>query len=169
MAPAAARGDAAKVPDPEAPGLTLALRSEALVDRIRFEQKRLRTLEADFVQNRVSEFLTAPEESRGRIRLLGARLVRWDYLSPKPVSLVIREDEMVTWYSDLGKAEQVKVGRASSQVFRYLNASGSLDTLMKYFAVTFVFPAGRAGRRSASPTASTWRPASRASASGWRR
>lgn len=129
-----------KAPDPEAPGLNLAERSEALVARIQFEQKRLRTLEADFVQYRVSEFLAAPEESRGAFAYSAPDLVRWDYVSPKPVSLVIREDEMLTWYKDLGKAEKVKVGRASSQVFRYLNASGSLDTLMKYFAVTFAFP-----------------------------
>lgn len=140
VVPGAVRGAEEKVPDPEAPGLTLALRSEALLDRIRFEQKRLRTLEADFVQFRVSEFLTEPEESKGSFAYSAPDLVRWDYLSPKPVSMVIREDEMLTWYKDLGKAEKVKVGRASSQVFRYLNASGSLDTLMKYFAVTFAFP-----------------------------
>lgn len=138
-----------KVPQPEAPGLTLVQRSEALLDRIRYEQKRLTTLEAEFVQFRVSEFLAAPEESRGAFVYSAPDLVRWDYVSPKPVSLVIREDEMLTWYKDLGKAEKVKVGRASSQVFRYLNASGSLDTLMKYFAVTFAFPpaapAGSAG------------------------
>jgi outer membrane lipoprotein carrier protein len=140
LLPGVALGDEAKVPNPEAAGLTLVQRSEALVDRIRFEQKRLRSLEADFVQNRVSEFLTAPEESRGAFAYAAPDLVRWDYLAPSPVSLVIREDEMVTWYKDLDKAEKVKVGRASSQVFRYLNASGSLDTLMKYFAVTFAFP-----------------------------
>ena len=145
----AARGAEDKVPDPEAPGLTLAARSEALLDRVRFEQKRLRSLEADFVQFRVSEFLAAPEESKGSFAYSAPDLVRWDYASPSPVSMVIREDEMLTWYKDLGKAEKVKVGRASSQVFRYLNASGSLDTLMKYFAVTFAFPpaaqAGSAG------------------------
>jgi outer membrane lipoprotein carrier protein len=149
LSPVVAAGDGEKLPDPEAPGLTLALRSEALVDRIRFEQKQLRTLEAEFVQYRVSEFLAAPEESRGAFAYSAPDLVRWDYQTPKPVSLVIREDEMLTWYRDLGKAEKVKVGRASSQVFRYLNASGSLDTLTKYFAVTFAFPpaapAGSAG------------------------
>ena len=145
-APGAVRAAEEKVPDPEVPGLTLAQRSEALLDRIRYEQKRLRTLEAEFVQNRVSEFLALPEESKGAFAYSAPDLVRWDYLSPKPVSMVIREDEMLTWYKDLGKAQKVKVGRASSQVFRYLNASGSLDTLMKYFAVTFAFPsAGTAG------------------------
>lgn len=144
MAPAAALAAEERVPDPEAPGLTLAQRSEALVDRIRYEQKRLRTLEAEFVQNRVSEFLALPEESKGAFSYSAPDLVRWDYLSPKPVSMVIREEEMLTWYKDLGKAQKVKVGRASSQVFRYLNASGSLDTLMKYFAVTFAFPSAGA-------------------------
>ena len=144
IAPCAAQGDEEKIPNPDAPGLTVALRSEALVERIRYEQKRLQTLEAEFVQDRVSEFLAAPEESRGAFAYSAPDLVRWDYLTPKPVSLVIREDEMLTWYKDLGKAEKVKVGRASSQVFRYLNASGSLDTLMKYFAVTFVFPSAEA-------------------------
>jgi outer membrane lipoprotein carrier protein len=149
--PSAVRGAEEKAPDPEAPGLTLAVRSEALLDRIRYEQKRLRSLEADFVQFRVSEFLAAPEESKGSFAYSAPDLVRWDYLSPKPVSMVIREDEMLTWYRDLGKAEKVKVGRASSQVFRYLNASGSLDTLMKYFAVTFAFPpAGEAGSAGAA-------------------
>lgn len=42
--------------------------------------------------------------------------------------MVIREDEMLTWYKDLGKAEKVKVGRASSQVFRYLNAGAAPST-----------------------------------------
>lgn len=149
--PAAVRGAEKKAPDPEAPGLTLAVRSEALLDRIRYEQKHLHTLEAEFVQFRVSEFLAAPEESKGSFAYSAPDLVRWDYLSPKPVSMVIREDEMLTWYRDLGKAEKVKVGRASSQVFRYLNASGSLDTLMKYFAVTFAFPpAGEAGSAGAT-------------------
>ncbi len=141
LAPTAARAAEEKVPDPEAPGLTLVQRSEALVNRIRFEQKRLHALEADFVQYRSSEFLAAPEESRGAFSYSAPDLVRWDYTAPKPVSLVIHEDEMVTWYKDIRKAEKVKVGRASSQVLRYLNASGSLDTLMKYFAVTFSFPA----------------------------
>jgi outer membrane lipoprotein-sorting protein len=54
--------------------------------------------------------------------------------------MVIRDNEMLTWYKDLGKAERLKVGRVSSQVFRYLNASGSLESLMKYFAVTVAFP-----------------------------
>src|SRR5262245_39570473 len=98
---APARGEAAKAktpPDPDAPGLSLPERSAALLDRIRLEQKELESLEADFVQLRESEFLAAPEESRGRFAYSAPDHVRWDYLSPKPVSLVLDENEMLTWY-----------------------------------------------------------------------
>lgn len=128
------------LPDPDAPGLSLADRSSALLDRIRHEQKQLVSLEADFVLSRTSEFLVAPEESRGSFVYSAPDLVRWDYVAPRDVSLVIHDDEMLTWYRDLRKAERVKVGKVSSQVFRYLNASGSLESLMKYFAVTISFP-----------------------------
>ena len=143
LLPSAARGEAAKAktrPDPDAPGLALPERSAALLDRIRLEQRELESLEADFVQRRESEFLAEPEESRGRFAYSAPDHVRWDYLSPKPVALVLDEKEMLTWYQDLGRAERVKVGRVSSQVFRYLNASGSLESLMKYFEVTISFP-----------------------------
>ncbi len=130
------------LPDPERPGASLAERSKALIDRIQIEQKQLKSLEADFVQSRASEFLSAPEESRGTFVYRAPDLVRWDYVAPKPVSLVIRDNEMLTWYRDLGKAERLKVGKVSSQVFRYLNASGSLESLMKYFKVSISFPPG---------------------------
>lgn len=135
-----ATADENPLPDPSVPGLSLAERSSALIDRIQLEQKRLTALEADFTQRRESEFLAAPEESRGSFAYSAPDLVRWDYLEPKPVAMVIRDNEMLTWYKDLGKAERLKVGRVSSQVFRYLNASGSLESLMRYFAVTVVFP-----------------------------
>lgn len=131
---------AGPLPDPDAPGLSVSDRSRLLLERIRGEQERLVSLEAEFVQQRESEFLAAPEESRGRFAYLAPDLVRWDYDEPKPVSMVIRDNEMLTWYKDLGKAERLKVGKVSSQVFRYLNASGSLESLMKYFAVTVSFP-----------------------------
>ncbi|MGE4188287.1 MAG: outer membrane lipoprotein carrier protein LolA [Thermoanaerobaculia bacterium] len=139
---AAPAGNPAKLPDPDQPGLSTSKRAAALLDRVQAEQKQLTSLEADFVQRRESEFLASPEESRGTFAYRAPDLVRWDYLAPSPLSLVIRDDEMLTWYKDLGKAERVKVGRASSQVLRYLNASGSLDSLMKYFTVTIAFPDG---------------------------
>ncbi len=143
LAPAAgaAARPAAAPPDPEAPGLTTSARLSGLIARVKWEQERLETLEADFVQERSSEFLAHPEVSRGRFSYSSPDRVRWEYLDPTPISMVIHGDEMVTWFRDLGRAEKVKVGRVSSQVFRYLNATGSLESLMGYFAVSFAPPA----------------------------
>lgn len=131
---------AATPPDPEAPGLTSSQRLSALIERVKWEQARLDSLEADFVQERASEFLARPEASHGRFSYASPDRVRWEYVDPKPISMVIHGDEMVTWFRDLGRAEKVKVGRVSSQVFKYLNATGSLESLMGYFAVTFRTP-----------------------------
>jgi outer membrane lipoprotein carrier protein len=127
------------VPDPEAPGLSVSQRFDALIERVKLEQKQLETLEADFVQEKASEFLAAPEVSRGAVSFASPDRVRWEYRTPKPISLVIHDDVMLTWYQDLGRADKVKIGRLSSQIFQYLNASSSLDALLRYFkaAVTF--------------------------------
>jgi outer membrane lipoprotein carrier protein len=127
-------------PDPDAPGLSLSQRLDALLERIKIEQKDLHSLHADFVQDKASEFLTTPETSRGEVWFASPDKVRWEYTSPKPVTLVIHDDEMLTWYRDLGRAEKVRVGRLSSQVFQYLNASSSLESLLRYFRANVTFP-----------------------------
>jgi outer membrane lipoprotein-sorting protein len=127
-------------PDPSAPGLSGRQRLEALVERIRAAQEGLVTLEAEFVQERSSEFLAEPERSTGTFSYRAPDRVRWEYLAPRPISLVIDGDTMTTWFHDLGRAERLRVGRVSSQVFQYLNASGSLDKLLDYFTLTLTPP-----------------------------
>lgn len=140
LAPAAAFA-AAGPPDPEQPGLSATRRLQVLLDRVKYEQKQLETLEADFRQEKSSEFLAAPETSTGTFAYARPDRVRWEYAAPKPISLVIDGELMTTWYRDLGRAEKVKVGRVSNQVFQYLNASGSLESLLTYFSVTYAPPA----------------------------
>jgi outer membrane lipoprotein carrier protein len=131
---------AQKVPDPLAPGLSGHQRLQALVDRVRLEQKTLKTLEARFVQQQESSMLVEKEESSGFFSYAAPDRVRWEYVSPNPISVVIKGDEMTTWYRDLKRAETLKIGRYSNQVFKYLGASGSLDTLLQYFTVKLQLP-----------------------------
>jgi outer membrane lipoprotein carrier protein len=131
-------------PDPTAAGLNAADRLQALIDRVKYEQGKLKTLEASFAQRRESELLMAPEESRGTFSFEVPDRVRWEYDKPKPLTLVIRGSQMTTWYRDLGRAEKVDIGRYSNQVMRYMGAAGSLETLMQYFTLRVVFP-GRPG------------------------
>jgi outer membrane lipoprotein carrier protein len=139
-APALAAGKPTGPPDPMAPGLTGPQRLTALVDRVRLEQQQLRTLEARFTQQQESSMLTAPEASKGTFSYAAPDKVRWEYTSPSPITVIIAGDEMTTWYRDLKRAETLKVGRYSSQVFKYLGASGSLQTLLEYFTVRLKLP-----------------------------
>lgn len=132
------------LPDPTDASLSAAERLRALVDRVKLEQRGLETLEAQFVQRQESSMLVEPEISRGEFSYAAPDRVRWEYKTPNPISVVIDGTEMTTWYRDLGRAETIKVGRYSNQVFKYLGASGSLDTLLDYFRVTVTFP-GRPG------------------------
>jgi outer membrane lipoprotein carrier protein len=127
-------------PDPMAAGLTGPQRLTALVERVKYEQRQLKTLEARFTQQQESSMLATPEESKGTFSYAAPDRVRWEYATPSPITVVIRGDEMTTWYRDLKRAETLKVGRYSSQVFKYLGASGSLQTLLEYFTVKLKLP-----------------------------
>jgi outer membrane lipoprotein carrier protein len=128
------------LPDPSDTRLSGTQRLQALLDRVKASQKDIKTLEARFVQRRRSALLVAPEESSGVFSFAAPDRIRWEYLTPKPISVLIRNGEMTTWYRDLKRAETLKVGRYSNQIFKFLGASGSMDSLLEYFDVTFVPP-----------------------------
>lgn len=130
-AAAAAQGP----PDPRRPGLAPSDRLGTLLDRMQYEQGRVETLEADFVQLKESQFLMAPAESAGVFSYAAPDRVRWEHRSPAPISLLITGDEMITWYRDLEKVERMMVGRHSQRVLEYLGATGSVEQLRKYFSV----------------------------------
>ncbi|HXO19791.1 MAG TPA: outer membrane lipoprotein carrier protein LolA [Thermoanaerobaculia bacterium] len=119
-------------------------RLQALIARVKLEQQHLHTLQARFVQHRESSLLVSPEESNGEFSYAAPDRVRWEYLKPNPISVVIDHGEMITWYRDLGRAERVKIGRYSNQIFKYLGASGSMQTLLDYFNVALHVPDDRA-------------------------
>ena len=123
-------------PDPKSPNLTPNQRLGALIERIKIEQQRLKTLEAKFEQHQESSLLAAPETSTGVFSYAAPDRVRWEYKTPNPISVVIQGDQMTTWYRDLKRAELLKIGRYSNQVFKYLGASGSMKSLLDYFNVT---------------------------------
>lgn len=131
---------AAAPPDPDASGLSTSERLDALFERVRVEQQAVRSLEARFVQRKESELFVETEEARGVFSFLAPDRVRWEFVSPDPMTVVIDDETMTTWYRDLERADVLKVGRYSEQVLQYLGASGTLETLLDYFRVQAVFP-----------------------------
>lgn len=137
FSPAAGAGEPL---DPMAAGLTPSERMDVLVERVKEAQAEAKTLRADFVQLKESELLLEPEESTGRFYYQSPDRVRWEYLEPNPIVVVIRGEEMTSYFQDLGRAEIYSIGRYSERVFEYLGATGSLETLKKYFSLTADFP-----------------------------
>lgn len=117
-----------------------AERLETLLEKIQAAQSGLTALRADFVQRRESPLLLEPEEAKGVFTYRSPDRVRWEYSEPDPIVMVIRGEEMTTWYRDLDRADHILVGRYSERVLEYLGASGSLATLYRYFRITGRFP-----------------------------
>lgn len=127
-------------PDPEAPGLTTSQRLDKLIERIKWEQSRLKSMEASFVQNKVSALLIKPEEAVGKFWYQAPDKVRWDYEKPNPTTVLVNEEQMLTWYHDLKRAERIDVGKQADRVMQYLSASNSLESLQRYFVLKVSFP-----------------------------
>ena len=128
------------LPNPRQEGLGPTQRLETLLERVRIEQGQIETLEAEFVQFKESTMLVDPVEAKGVFSYAAPDQVRWEYLQPNPISLLIQGDEMTTWYQDLDQAEKVQVGRQSRKVLEYLGAGSSMDDLLEYFTVTLTLP-----------------------------
>lgn len=127
-------------PDPTVQGLSPSSRLETLIERVRYEQRRVDTLEADFVQRKESAMLLEPVDAEGVFAYAAPDRVRWDYETPNPISILVTRDAMTTWYRDIQQAERVDVGRHSQRVLEYLGAGSSMDELLEYFSLTLTMP-----------------------------
>jgi outer membrane lipoprotein carrier protein len=132
---------AQKLPDPADASLSQGERLEALIERMKLEQRGVETMQAAFTQVTSTELLLEPETSRGVFYYQAPDKVRWEYLEPTPKVILINGEELLTWYQDLGRAERRHVGKYSDAVFKYLGASGSLEALRDYFDLAVTWPA----------------------------
>ena len=137
---APALADQAPPADPNEEGIPTLERLERLVERIKYQQARMKTMEADFVQRKESLVLLEPEESTGKLWYHAPDRARWDFSSPNDTVVLINQDQMLTWFKSLGTAEQVNIGKQADRVMEYLSASNSLETLQRYFSLRTAFP-----------------------------
>ena len=130
-----------QVPDPRREGLGPSERVDALLERVRLEQAKVESLQADFVQHKESAMLLEPVEAQGNFAFAAAPdRVRWEYRTPNPISILIIDEEMTTWYRDIQQAERVSVGNQAQRVLKYLGAGSSMDDLLQYFDLTLTIP-----------------------------
>ncbi len=138
--PAQSPNPTAAPPDPAAEGLGLRERLDRLVERVKYEQNLIVTLQARLFQRRQGDLLLEPVEERGWLRYRPPDALRWEIVEPKPSITAVHGDTATLWYVDLGTAKVTEVGRLSEQILEYMGPAGSLETLLKYFAVQAEFP-----------------------------
>jgi outer membrane lipoprotein carrier protein len=126
--------------EPLPPGLRGADKLAALVQRVSQVQASLKTLTADFEQRRTSRLLAEPSVSHGKFYFEAPDTVRWDYTSPRPMTVLLAGGVATTYRPLEKRAERIEVGRAQRRVFRFLSAAEPLEKLMGYFSFTFRDP-----------------------------
>lgn len=114
----------------------------ALVDRVSQIQASINTLSASFEQTKTSRLLVAPSVSRGRFYYLAPDKLRWEYESPRQMTVLLAGGVATTYRPAEKRAERVEVGRMQRRIFRFLSAAEPLEKLEGNFTFTFIDPGG---------------------------
>ncbi|HUF16550.1 MAG TPA: outer membrane lipoprotein carrier protein LolA [Thermoanaerobaculia bacterium] len=113
---------------------------DSVVRKVSAQQKATRTLTADFKQEKAHGLLAKTEVSAGTFLFSAPNKVLWVYDQPRPVTMLIADGWLTTYYPTLAKAEKMEVKRFEDRIFKYLGAAGAIDELGKYFNFRFVDP-----------------------------
>lgn len=114
-------------------------RIEEVLAEIDSRQQNLQALQADFRQTKEVGMLAEPEVSTGLFQYQKPNRVLWKYVEPRPVTMVIADGSMTTWYPHLDKAERMEVRSFENRIFRYMGAgTGAIRELGKYFDFRFI-------------------------------
>jgi outer membrane lipoprotein carrier protein len=138
LALAAATLGAAEEPLP--PNLKGGEKLAALLERVAQAQREIKTLQASFEQRKVSHLLAEPSVMSGRFYFRAPDHVRWEYLTPRQMTVVITGGVAITYRPAEKRAERIEVGRMQRKVFRLMGAAEPLDALRQYFAFTLRDP-----------------------------
>ena len=108
----------------------------ALLARVTETQHATTSLEARFEQRRVSRLLAEPSVTSGSFYYRAPDQVRWEYTTPRRMTVLLQEGVAITYRPDEKRAERVEVGRMQRRFFRMMGAAEPLDALRQYFSFT---------------------------------
>ena len=108
----------------------------ALLARVAETQHATTSLEARFEQRRVSRLLAEPSVTGGSFYYRAPDQVRWEYTTPRRMTVLLQEGVAITYRPDEKRAERVEVGRMQRRFFRMMGAAEPLDALRQYFSFT---------------------------------
>lgn len=116
---------------------------EIIVERVSEVQRKTTTLQADFEQRKVSRLLQAPSVSQGTMYFRAPDTVRWEYLTPRPMTVLLTEGVAMTYRPAEKRAERIEIGRMQRRFVRFMGAGEPLEELRRYFSFTFRDPGAK--------------------------
>ncbi len=110
---------------------------EQVIKEVQKKQATIKTLQAEFRQEKELALLSSKQSSKGTFAYAKPDKVRWNYLEPNPVTMLIAGGKLTTYYPKLGRAESLEVGRFQDRIFKYMGAGSAIDELATYFNFRF--------------------------------
>jgi len=112
---------------------------ESLFARMREAQQSIHTLQVRFVQEKASSLLLKPTLSDGMMSYQQPSLIRWEYTTPDPYTILIDGDTFKAYYPTLHKLKSARITRMRHRIFNFLLATEPLEKLKNHFQVELRF------------------------------
>lgn len=110
---------------------------DEVLKEVQKRQAAVKTLQADFKQEKTLAMLSKPQSSHGTFVYERPDKVRWSYAEPTPVVMLIARGRMTTWYPNLSRAETLEVSRFQDRIFKYMGAANAIGELSAWFKFRF--------------------------------
>lgn len=121
---------------------------DAILKKMSERQGSLKTLSADFVQEKSLALLAKPDVSKGHLYYEAPAKILWEYREPDQTILLIDEKNLIAYYPDLKKADKVDIADKRQRYEKYFGVGLTQDASMQeYFDIDLAKESGIAGTR----------------------
>ncbi len=111
------------------------LTAAEVLQQLQAKAKALKSLKGSFEQRKYSRLLVRPMESEGELFWQPPGRFRWEVVRPAPLSLVVREDNIMLLYPDLKKVTLYRGPSGAGFLDRITGATGDPQTFQRQYAI----------------------------------
>jgi outer membrane lipoprotein-sorting protein len=123
------------------------LTAAEVLDNLQAKAKTLKSLKGSFEQRKYSRLLVRPMESKGELFWQPPGRFRWEVVRPVPLTLVVREDNILLLYPDLKKVTLYRGPSGVGLLDRITGATGDSQTFQRQYAIEVELVARGEGSR----------------------
>ena len=131
-----AGGSSSPVPRPLASTVTDPVEVNALLQRFDEAQMRNETLIASFVERKKLHLLVDEQVQAGVFYYTKPSRFLWEYNQPDGKVILISSEQLLVYYPNLKKAEEIDISRYSKRILRFFGLGQPTAELRKYYDLT---------------------------------